>query len=152
MAKIREANISDQHDLAAMCALLWPSSSIEEQRAELAPILLSGTYGTLPIAIFLSQSDDGAFTGFIQVGLRSHADGCDFAHPVGYIEGWFVYESFRNQGIGRALMHVAEEWARVHGCREMASDSLINHQISIDTHQALGFEIVDRCVHFRKTL
>jgi aminoglycoside 6'-N-acetyltransferase I len=152
MAKIREANISDQHDLAAMCALLWPSSSSEEHRAELAPLLLSGTYGSLPIAIFLSQNDDGALTGFIQVGLRSHADGCDFAHPVGYIEGWFVQESFRNQGIGSALMQAAEEWARVHGCREMASDTWTDDQISIDSHQALGFEIVDRCVHFRKPL
>jgi aminoglycoside 6'-N-acetyltransferase I len=155
--KVRQANISHQHELAAMCVLLWPGSSIEEHRAELAPILLSGKYGILPFATFLSQHDDAVspastFSGFIQVGLRSHADGCDFRHPVGFVEGWFVRESHRRQGIGKALMQAAEEWARTQGCREMASDTWIDHQVSIDTHQALGFEIVDRCVHFRKPL
>ncbi len=150
--KIRQANLFDQHDLAAMCALLWPDSPAEHHLAELAPILRSGRYGTFPMAIFLSQNDNDALTGFIQVGLRSHADGCDSAHPVGYIEGWFVHEPFRKQGIGGALMRAAEEWARTQGCREIASDTWIDDQMSIDSHQALGFEIVDRCVHFRKPL
>jgi aminoglycoside 6'-N-acetyltransferase I len=34
----------------------------------------------------------------------------------------------------------------------MASDALIDNEPSIDAHEALGFEIVDRCVHFRKNL
>jgi aminoglycoside 6'-N-acetyltransferase I len=34
----------------------------------------------------------------------------------------------------------------------MASDTWIDDETSIDAHQALGFEIVDRCVHFRKPL
>jgi aminoglycoside 6'-N-acetyltransferase I len=34
----------------------------------------------------------------------------------------------------------------------MASDTWIDDEMSIDAHQALGFEIVDRCIHFRKQL
>jgi aminoglycoside 6'-N-acetyltransferase I len=49
-------------------------------------------------------------------------------------------------------MRAAEQWARHHGCVEMASDTWINHTDSQKAHQALGFEIVDRCVHFRKAL
>ena len=71
---------------------------------------------------------------------------------VGFIEGWFVYEASRQQGIGRALMRSAEEWARKQGCLEIASDTWIDHEDSQRAHQALGFEVVDRCVHFRKTL
>jgi aminoglycoside 6'-N-acetyltransferase I len=44
------------------------------------------------------------------------------------------------------------QWARAQGCREMASDALIEAEMSIAAHQALGFEVVDRCVHFRKDL
>lgn len=149
---IRQAEISDQYELAAMCELLWPDASLEEHRRELEAILQSGRYGTLPMAILISHVNDGKPTGFIEVGLRSHADGCDTAQPVGFIEGWFVHEAFRKQGIGAALMRSAEGWARKQGCREIASDTWIDDEMSIDAHQALGFEVVDRCVHFRKPL
>jgi aminoglycoside 6'-N-acetyltransferase I len=150
--KVRQAQISDQHDLAKMRELLWPDSSIEEHRKEVDAVLRTGRYGTLPMAILVSQDGDGALTGFLEVGLRSHADGCDTAQPVGFVEGWFVHEAFRRQGIGKALMLSAEEWARSHGCQEMASDTWIDDERSQRTHQALGFEVVDRCVHFRKTI
>jgi aminoglycoside 6'-N-acetyltransferase I len=32
----------------------------------------------------------------------------------------------------------------------MASDALIDNDGSQPAHEALGFEVVDRCVHFRK--
>jgi aminoglycoside 6'-N-acetyltransferase I len=150
--KVRQAQLSDQNDLAKMRALLWPDSSLEEHRREVDTVLRTGKYGTLPMSILISQGEDLALTGFLEVGLRSHADGCDTAQPVGFVEGWFVHEAFRNQGIGRALMLAAEEWARRQGCLEIASDTWIDDERSISTHQALGFEMVDRCVHFRKTL
>jgi aminoglycoside 6'-N-acetyltransferase I len=90
--------------------------------------------------------------GFIEVAMRSHADGCSPTRPVGFVEGWFVRESFRKQGIGRKLMRAAEEWARSQRCIEMASDALIENQGSHAAHKALGFEVVDHCVHFRKGL
>jgi aminoglycoside 6'-N-acetyltransferase I len=150
--KIRQAQISDQHELAKMRELLWPEASMEEHRKELESILRSRMNGTLPMTILVSQDEAGALTGFIEVGLRSHADGCDPARPVGFVEGWFVQEASRQQGIGSALMSSAEAWARTQGCREMASDACIDDETSLRSHQALGFEVVDRCIHFRKPL
>jgi aminoglycoside 6'-N-acetyltransferase I len=49
-------------------------------------------------------------------------------------------------------MRAAENWARQQDCREMASDALIDNDNSQRAHAALGFEVVDRCVHFRKAL
>jgi aminoglycoside 6'-N-acetyltransferase I len=49
-------------------------------------------------------------------------------------------------------MRAAEQWARSQGCVEMASNALIDNAQSEHAHKALGFEIVDRCVHFRKAL
>jgi aminoglycoside 6'-N-acetyltransferase I len=149
---VRRAQFSDQYQLAAMRHLLWPDAMPEEHRREIDSILRSGKYGTLPMAIFVSQNEDAALIGFLEVGLRSHADGCDTAHPVGFVEGWFVREAFRKQGIGRALMRAAEDWTRSQGCLEIASDTWIDDEMSIDAHQTIGFEVVDRCVHFRKLL
>ena len=135
-----------------MRALLWPESSLEEQVGEADALLASGMSGTLPAVIFVAQDAAGALTGFVEVGLRSRADGCDTTHPVGFIEGWYVRESARGRGVGRELMGAAEEWCRTQRCRELASDAPIDNDGSHRAHQALGFEAVDRCVHFRKPL
>ena len=152
IAKVRQARRADRNELAKMQALLWPSASPEELLKELDDALSHRTPGTLPAVLLVATDADGALTGFLEVGLRSHADGCDPAQPVGFVEAWFVHEKFRNQGVGKALLQSAEEWARAHNCREMASDALIENESSQRAHQALGFEIVDRCVHFRKKL
>jgi aminoglycoside 6'-N-acetyltransferase I len=80
---VRHAQISDQTEIAKMCVLLWPDTSMEEHHQEIGHLLKSGMSGTLPAAILVSHEDVGALTGFLQVGLRSHADGCDTAQPVG---------------------------------------------------------------------
>jgi len=151
-AKVRRAQHFDRSELQKMFSLLWPETPSEEHVVEIDTALHTGLTGTLPIAIFVSVNDEGTLTGFLQVGLRSHADGCDPAHPVGFIEGWFVQEDFRQRGIGAALMDASEDWARERGCREMASDAWITNELSQQAHQALGYEVVDRCVHFRKPL
>ena len=148
MPDIRQAEIADLEAIVDLCCLLWPDGTREEHTADMSAILKTGMCGTLASIIFLADDN----SGFLQVGLRSHADGCDPAQPVGFIEGLYVREAARGQGIARALLQAAELWSRNHGAKEMASDTWIDQQISIDAHQALGFEIVDRCVHFRKSL
>jgi aminoglycoside 6'-N-acetyltransferase I len=150
--KVRQAHLPDKDELAKMREILWPESSMEEHRKELDSVLRSRMNGTLPMEVLVSQGEDDGLTGFIEVGLRSHADGCDPARPVGFVEGWFVHEASRKQGTGRALMRAAEDWARKQGCVEIASDTWIDDKRSLASHQALGFEVVDRCVHFRKPL
>ena len=61
-------------------------------------------------------------------------------------------EEFRGRGIGRQLMKAAEDWSRAQNCREIASDALVDNMESREAHSALGFEVVDLCVHFRKGL
>jgi aminoglycoside 6'-N-acetyltransferase I len=149
---IRIAQPSDRDQLARMCEALWPESSTREHAQELAPILAGQFPGLMPLVILVSQGSDGTLAGFIEVGLRSSADGCNPSRPVGYVEGWYVAENRRQQGLGRALLRAAEVWARDQGCVEMASDTLIENRVSQRVHEALGFEVVDRCVTYRKAL
>ena len=149
---IRPAQMSDRDQLARMCEALWPKASAEEHARELTLILQGKPVVTLPLIILVADAGDGTLAGFLEVDLRSHADGCDPIRPVGYAEGWYVAESYRNQGIGRRLLAAAEDWARSHGCLEMASDTWIDNEVSQRVHETLGYEVVDRCVHYRKTL
>jgi aminoglycoside 6'-N-acetyltransferase I len=148
---VRPARESDRRAVAEMQVSLWPITCVDTNEKEIAVILSSGACGTLPATILVAMADDAPI-GFVQVGLRSHADSCDPAHAVGFIEGWFVLDAFRKRGAGKALIGAAEDWARKQGCIEMASDTLIDNEGSQRAHLALGFEVVDRCVTFRKRL
>lgn len=148
---IRRATAADCAQLAKLRAALWPESSSEEHASEALRDLESGGSGGFPV-INLVADESGRLVGFLQAGLRSHADGCETSKPVGYIEGWFVAEELRHRGIGRRLLDAAEDWARQQGCREMASDALIDNTSSQRAHEALGYREVDRCVHYRKAL
>jgi aminoglycoside 6'-N-acetyltransferase I len=149
---VRQAVLSDSAQIAALCALLWPDSTAAEHGTEIEHLLKTKVCGGLPFTIFVSCDVDDKITGFLEVDLRSHADGCDPTQPTGYVEGWFVVEEHRGQGIGTAMMRAAENWARSQGCKEMASDTWIDERNSLQAHQAMGFEVVDRCIHFRKLL
>ncbi len=150
--RIRPAGPSDCIELARLREALWPDSSAEEHARELAPILETRASLTMPLMNLVAEASDRRLVGFVEVGLRSHADGCDPSRPVGFIEGWYVAEGLRHRGIGRKLLDAAENWARSHGCVEMASDTWIDNEVSQRAHEALGYTVVDRVVHYRKTL
>jgi aminoglycoside 6'-N-acetyltransferase I len=152
--QIRSAQQSDLAQLARLLQALWPQSPVEEHANELR-LLLGGKADlvlTMPLTILVAEASDGRLVGFLEVDLRSHADGCNPAQAVGYIEGWYVVEDYRGHGVGKKLLAKAEDWARSHGCIEMASDAIIDNEVSQHIHEALGYEVVDRCVHYRKKL
>jgi aminoglycoside 6'-N-acetyltransferase I len=148
---IRLAVLADLDVLARQFQALWPDGSQEEHMTEASAILVSNPPSTMPLIVFVIEVA-GKVVGFVEVGLRSHADGCDPKRPVGFLEGWYVEPEHRRRGIGRALLGAAEDWARSQGCAEMASDTWVDNEPSQRTHEALGFQVVDRCVHYRKAL
>jgi len=71
---------------------------------------------------------------------------------VGYLEGWYVAEHARRQGIGAGLVAAAEDWARSRGCTEMASDTELANRVGEAAHLRLGYEVAARVTAFRKRL
>jgi len=149
---VRLSQLSDRDQLLRMHEALWPKTPAEEHARELTQILEGKPVVTMPLIILVAEAGDRTLAGFLEVDLRSHADGCNPLRPVGYIEGWYVAENHRHKGIGRKLLAAAEDWARRQGCVEVASDTWVDNEVSQRVHEALGYEVVDRCVHYRKTL
>ena len=150
--RVRPGEPLDRDQLSLMRLALWPGLSVDDDRQELGAALSGKPAGTMPLCILVAEMGDGYLIGFLEVGLRSHADGCDTRIPVGFVEGWFVSERHRRKGVGARLLAAAEDWARSHGCIEMASDTWFDNDKSQRVHEALGFEVVDRCVHYKKAL
>ena len=113
-----------------------------------ATVLLSGTQ---PYEVFVALRETVGLCGYIEVGERPYAEGCE-SSPVPYVESWWVDEDARRRGAGRALMAAAEAWARERGHVEIASDTLLENETSQKTHRAIGFHEVERLVVFRKEL
>jgi aminoglycoside 6'-N-acetyltransferase I len=156
---VRRVSVADCEQVARMCAELWPHASSEEHLSELLPKVNGTSTRQLPVAVFVAESEHAdtqspgdTLVGFVEVGLRSHADGCDESQMVGFLEGWFVRKDWRRIGIGRMLVTAAEQWASRQGCKEMASDTWIDNETSQRAHEAMGYEVVDRCVNYRKKL
>jgi aminoglycoside 6'-N-acetyltransferase I len=148
---IREATPGDLEPLVLLQTQLWPESSAEEHRAHAQAILSGKPRSTLPLAVFVAEAE-GRLIGFAEVGLRSHANGCDAARPCGFLEGWYVRPEHRRVGVGRELLDRAEAWCREQGCTEFASDTQIDNEVSRQAHVALGFEVVERALDFRKRI
>ena len=110
---IRPAQETDLDQLAHLSRALWPDCSAQEHAQELR-LKLGGkpdSIPTKPLTIFVAERSDRILVGFLEVGLRSHADGCNPLRPVGYLEGWYVADEHRHRGIGKELVANAEDWA-----------------------------------------
>lgn len=153
--RVRHIQPSDRERWLALRRQLWP----EERESLLAEDTLrffaepDRRGGMLPEAVVVAEDPENAadILGFAELSRRLYAEGCETS-PVGFLEGWFVVASVRGRGIGRALVKAGEEWARSVGCKEFASDTLVDNIGSAAAHRALGFEEVEVIRCFRKDL
>jgi aminoglycoside 6'-N-acetyltransferase I len=100
---------------------------------------------------FVVVRDDGKLGGFLEASIRSIAEGCE-SDKVAYLEGWYIDPDLRQQGIGGHLVAAAETWAIERGCQEIASDCFLENDVSFQAHRGLGYQEINRLIHFRKAL
>jgi aminoglycoside 6'-N-acetyltransferase I len=139
---VREIQKKDKSDYLRMRQILWKDSTTEE---------VEDFFQQPKWTTFVAEKNFNKLCGFIEVGSRPYAEGCETS-PVAYIEGWYVDTDVQRQGVGRKLVQVAEAWAIEHGFTEIASDTWLENETSIEAHKALGFDEVERLVCFRKGL
>ena len=143
---IRKAESKDLPILAELACKLWPDNTVEEMRAELAKILAK------PDAVFFLAYAEETAVGFAQCQLRyDYVEGMQFS-PVGYLEGIYVADGYRKQGIAKDLLCACESWAKAKGCTEFASDCELDNMQSLQFHLNVGFEEANRIICFAKKI
>ncbi len=144
---IRPLEEKDLNEWLRLRTLLWDEADEDDHRAEMVDIIEHSDSQFVAVA----DSGEGKLAGFLEASIRSFAEDCE-TDQVGYLEGWFVEDDYRQHGIGRALVAFAEKWAHGHGCTEMASDAEIGNEVSLQAHTRLGYSETSRLIHLRKEL
>jgi aminoglycoside 6'-N-acetyltransferase I len=144
MITITEATKDNLDEWIKLRSKLWPPSAEDNFEEEVLEILAD------PISAAFLAFDHSAI-GLVEISIHYSADGCDTKN-VGFIEGLYVEPDYRRKGIAKQLIEKSFEWFRANGCKEVASDSLIDNQESISMHLALGFDEVERVVKFARKL
>ena len=143
---IRKAEMQDLPILAELACRLWPDNTADEMCSEMGEILAK------PDAAFFLAYAEKVPIGFAQCQLRhDYVEGTD-SSPVGYLEGIYVAEAYRKQGIAKALLTACESWAKTKGCSEFASDCELGNTQSLQFHLNVGFEEANRIICFTKKL
>ncbi|WP_231517041.1 GNAT family N-acetyltransferase [Marinobacterium lacunae] len=86
-----------------------------------------------------------------EINVRNFAEGSRRS-KVPYIEAWLVDPEKRGEGVGKALIQKAEQWACSRGYSELASDTDLTNVASISIHKHMGFTETERIVCFIKSL
>ena len=143
--RIVRAEDKDLLDVVGLSLQLWPEHDREEMEQEFIELIQRED-----VAVFLALDEKAV--GFAQCQLRQdYVEGTQ-SSPVGYLEGIFVAEPYRNQGYARDLLTACEAWAREKGCSEFASDCELGNDASLAFHLNVGFEEANRIICFTKKL
>ena len=70
----------------------------------------------------------------------------------GYLEAIYVLPEYRKNGIAAELVRITERWTAQQGCREFASDSLLDNTDSFNFHLKIGFEETERNIFYLKKI
>ena len=143
---LRKAEIKDFAILAELACRLWPDHTIDEMRAEIADMIAK------PDAVFYLAFAQETAVGFAQCQLRHDYVERTDSSPVGYLEGIYVADRYRKQGVAKALLTACESWAKTKGCCEFASDCELTNTQTLQFHLRVGFEEANRIICFTKKL
>ena len=146
MKTVRHACINDLKVLSKLATLLWKNYSAEDLFREFSKIMSKEE------SQFFLKYENEVPIGFAQCHLRyDYVEGTETT-PVGYLEGIFVKEGYRNKGYAKELLNECETWAKRKGCHEFASDCEIDNISSFGFHKAMNFTEVNRIICFTKKL
>lgn len=131
-----------------MRVALWPDATADEHRSYMA-ISLAQPERFLQLMMYDEKRQP---IGFIEGSIRSDFVNGTETSPVGFVEGVYVVPAMRRHGVARRLFDAIGDWAKARGCRELASDALLENEASQRAHRALGFKETERVVYFSKPL
>jgi GNAT superfamily N-acetyltransferase len=146
--RVRPFEAQDAEFLAQVAQRLHPGQTASPRDPEIMERFFAG----LASGRLLAEPGSEAFVALLD-GVPSgvialHPDADYFTgHPRAYVDILVVALEAEGMGVGRALMQLAEAWARTHACREVVLDVFSGNDGAIAFYERNGY----RSDHIRMT-
>jgi aminoglycoside 6'-N-acetyltransferase I len=138
----------EQPGWLALRQALWPDCTRDEHLLEMATFLADKErYGQ-----FIAYSSARQPIGLAEASVRTDYVNGTSSSPVAFLEGLYVVPAARRKGVAASLVSAVCQWAQSVNCHELASDALLENEVSHAVHRALGFAETERVIFFRKAL
>lgn len=125
---------------------IWQDCTFDEELENYKGIIDSSNE-----VCFLSKIEK-SYIGFVHVSIRhDYVEGAEES-PIAYLESIYAKPAFQKKGVAKKLLHAVEDWAKLKGFNQIASDTEIKNSVSIDFHSKNGFSEMERIVCFIKNL
>ena len=133
----------DAEGVAALSTQLGYPSTTEQTLRRFRGI------GEAPDArVWVAEGLDGAIVGWIHLFGNRLLE----SDPDVEIGGLVVHEDARGRGVGRALVHAAEDWARERGYTMVSVRSNVIRKEAHEFYKGLGYQPTKSQFKFRKKL
>ena len=130
--EIRNATINDSPDISELSKELGYPTSEFEVREHLNSILNSTNH-----IVYVAFLSDGKVIAWIHIFEAQRVESKSFAE----IGGLIVSETFRNKGIGKKLLKVAEEWTQNINFSKLRVRSKIEREDAKKFYSNIGFSV-----------
>lgn len=139
---VQTAQPSDANAMASLAVQLgYPCTEADVQKR------LSEMKGDARCGVFVAVSE-GKVVGWVGVYIFRAVE----LDSVAEISGLVVDETIRSRGIGKMLLHAAEDWARCAGLTAISVNSNIVRHRAHRFYESNGYEIIKTQKIFRKGL
>ncbi len=140
---VRPSKRGDYDKMAELAGQLGYKSTEAEVRSRLDKMRDSNHY-----AVYVAEFPGGQIAGWIGLYMfrTVTTDGC------AEISGLVVDQDVRSRGIGKALLDIAEQWARSHGCDAISVRSNVTRDRAHRFYSREGYEYVKTQKSLRKSL
>ena len=143
---ILQVTNNEIEDLLQLALILYKNSEYYSLRQELISLVNSKDN------IFFLYLSKNEAVAFCHCSIRKdYVEGAK-SSPVGYLEGIYIKEKHRKQGISRLLLNKCEEWAKSNKCSQFASDCTLDNTLSEKFHLKNGFKEANKIIHFIKDI
>ena len=137
---IEEVNQDNLHAFELLLNKMWEGATIDDLKKD-AKITNQFVY-----------KYNNKYVGFLTCSIKTeYVAGCK-SNNVGYLEGVYILPEYRKMGFASKLVEHFQEWVKSMGSTELASDLDIDNNASLQFHNKMGFEVVEKTIHLKKNI
>ena len=143
LPRVRAATAADAAALEPLLAQLGYALEEAEIRRRIERIASAGGH-----YLVVAEDADGALTAMLHVYGRAALE----KPPEAVVQALVVRDDLRGQGVGRAMMALAENWARDAGYRYISLSSQTSRDAAHAFYEGIGYARYATSHQFRKSL